>query len=57
MDRVGRRPLWIYGTFGFFVSYTCFMICSALYAEKGDKNAANAAMLFIFLIYASYNGS
>ncbi|GAA5942577.1 uncharacterized protein JCM15063_000041 [Sporobolomyces koalae] len=57
VDRVGRRPLWIYGTFAFFVSYTCFMICSALYAERHDKHAANAAMFFIFTIYAAYNMS
>lgn len=43
VDRVGRRALWVYGTFSFFAWYTMFMICSALYAERGNKLAANVS--------------
>lgn len=53
-ERIGRRILFISSCAGMLVFFTLQTICSAVYAETGSGNAANAVIAFIFLFYAAY---
>lgn len=57
VDRVGRRPLWLYSTFGMFVFFTLQTICTAVYSELGTASAGTASIAMIFLFYAAYDAA
>jgi len=55
VDKVGRRPLFLTATSGMLATFVVWTICSARYAQTGDKGAANAVVAMIFLYYVFYN--
>lgn len=40
VDKVGRRPLFLFGTAGMVVCFTCWTITAAIYENSGDTNSA-----------------
>jgi sugar porter (SP) family MFS transporter len=55
VDKLGRRLLFLSSVSGMIVFFTLQTVCSALFAQRGDTNAAHAVIAFIFLFYASYD--
>jgi hypothetical protein len=54
VERAGRRLLFMTSLIGMLIFFMMQTICSAVYAEHGDHNAAHAVIAFIFLFYAAY---
>jgi hypothetical protein len=54
-DRAGRRPMFLWSTFGMLVFFSCQTALSAVYANTGNTSAAHGVIAFIFLYYASYD--
>jgi sugar porter (SP) family MFS transporter len=57
VDKVGRRPLFLWSTGGMLVCFIIETICSAQFAMYGNKTAANAVVAFIFLFFVAYNSA
>ncbi|MCJ1442306.1 MAG: hypothetical protein MMC23_002799 [Stictis urceolatum] len=57
VDKVGRRPLFIFSTAGMLVCFIIETICSAQFALHGNHAAANAVVAFIFLFFVAYNSA
>ncbi|CAM0139080.1 hypothetical protein VKS41_007892 [Umbelopsis sp. WA50703] len=57
VDRVGRRPLWIWSTAGMLLFFTLQTVCTAVYSEHGVGSAGTASIAMIFLYYASYDAA
>ncbi|KAF9811533.1 hypothetical protein IEO21_06537 [Rhodonia placenta] len=55
VDRIGRRPLFLWATGGSLVFFTLQTICSAQYALHQQPAAAHSVIAFIFLYYAFYD--
>ncbi|TFY80744.1 hypothetical protein EWM64_g3268 [Hericium alpestre] len=55
VERAGRRVLFISSVCGMLLFFIFWTICSALFAENGDTQAAHAVIAFIFLFYAAYD--
>jgi len=55
VDTFGRRPLFLFSTFGMLISFTILTICSARYVIAGSHAAANGVVGFIFIYYTFYN--
>jgi sugar porter (SP) family MFS transporter len=55
VDKVGRRILFMTSLAGMLVFFTIQTVCSAVYAETKNTQAAHAVIAFIFLYYASYD--
>ncbi|EXJ77399.1 hypothetical protein A1O3_09625 [Capronia epimyces CBS 606.96] len=56
VDRIGRRPLWIWGVIGMFVSYLVWTVLSAKFQETHRSAYGNAVLVFIFLYKVFYDG-
>lgn len=54
VDKIGRRILFLSSVVGMLIFFTFQTICSALFAQSQNNNAAHAVIAFIFLFYASY---
>lgn len=57
VDKVGRRPLWLWSTAGMLLFFTLQTICTAVYAEHNISSAGTASIAMIFLYYASYDAA
>ncbi|KXN89357.1 Lactose permease [Leucoagaricus sp. SymC.cos] len=55
VDRIGRRILFMTSVVGMLIFFVLQTVCSALFAQRNDTNAAHAVIAFIFLFYASYD--
>ncbi|KAF8155844.1 hexose transporter [Crassisporium funariophilum] len=55
VDKVGRRLLFLTSVGGMIIFFTLQTACSAVYANTGNKAAANSVIAFIFLFYGSYD--
>lgn len=55
VDRIGRRILFLTSVSGMLIFFILQTVCSALFAQRNDSNAAHAVIAFIFLFYASYD--
>ena len=55
VDRLGRRPLWLFSIGGMLVSYTAWTICSALYTKNDSPGLAKAVLVLIFLFQVYYS--
>jgi MFS family permease len=54
VDKIGRRILFITSTIGMIIFFIMQTVCSAVYAQQGNKGAGYAVIAAIFLFYASY---
>lgn len=57
VDKVGRRPLWLWSTCGMLLFFSLQTICTAVYSELGTASAGTASIAMIFLFYASYDAA
>ncbi|KAA1472523.1 hexose transporter [Dentipellis sp. KUC8613] len=55
VERAGRRLLFISSVVGMLTFFIFWTICSAIFAENGNTQAAHAVIAFIFLFYAAYD--
>lgn len=55
VDKLGRRPLFLFSTLGMLISFTILTICSARFAITGTKGAANGVVGMIYIYYTFYN--
>ncbi|KAL2857314.1 general substrate transporter [Aspergillus pseudoustus] len=55
VDRVGRRPLWLFSALGMLVTFTIFTVCSAVFNKTENHQVAVAVVVFIFLYYFHYD--
>jgi sugar porter (SP) family MFS transporter len=55
VDKLGRRPLFLFATSGMLFSFIIWTICSARYAIAGSKAAANGVVGMIYVYYTFYN--
>ncbi|KAJ5378246.1 uncharacterized protein N7496_005655 [Penicillium cataractarum] len=55
VDRLGRRPLWLFSIGGMLVSYTAWTVCSALYTKNDSPGLAKAVLVLIFLFQVHYS--
>jgi Sugar (and other) transporter len=53
-ERLGRRFLFLMSSALMLVFFTLQTICTAVYVNKGNDQAAHAVIAFIFLFYAAY---
>jgi hypothetical protein len=57
VDKVGRRPLWLFSTAGMALFFILQTICTAVYNEKGIASAGTASIAMIFLYYMAYDSA
>ena len=57
VDRVGRRPLFLFATAGMLVVFIISTICYAQVQEFGNAAAGRAVVAFIFIYYICYNSA
>jgi len=55
VDKLGRRPLFLFSTLGMLISFTILTICSARYVIAGTHAAANGVVGMIYIYYTFYN--
>ncbi|KAJ5354257.1 hypothetical protein N7541_006821 [Penicillium brevicompactum] len=55
VERVGRRPLWLFSIAGMLASYTTWTVCSALYTQHNTTGLAKAVLVFIFVFQVFYS--
>ncbi|KAJ3491276.1 hypothetical protein NLJ89_g11353 [Agrocybe chaxingu] len=55
VDKIGRRILFMTSVIGMIVFFTLQTACSAVFANTGNKAAANSVIAFIFLFYGFYD--
>jgi MFS family permease len=53
VDRVGRRPLFLFAGIGMLLRFSTWTTCSAVYAETGSHEAGPAVLAMIFLFYGA----
>ena len=49
VERVGRRPLWLFSTAGMLCSYVILIAVSATFASEGTKSLGLCLIAFIFI--------
>jgi MFS family permease len=54
VDRMGRRPLWLWSIAGMLASYIAWTTCSAVYATDGSKASAVSVLVLIFFYQFHY---
>ena len=54
VERLGRRILFISSCVGMLIFFSCMTACAAVFANTGNKGAANAVIAFIFLFNGAY---
>ncbi|CAK7202806.1 hypothetical protein SEUCBS139899_005533 [Sporothrix eucalyptigena] len=55
VDRVGRRPLFIYGTIGMLVSFILISGLSGSFANTGNHQVGIAVVPFLYIYYGFYD--
>jgi len=55
VDRLGRRPIWLWSTIGMLISYAAWTACSAVNNESGNAGAGIGTVVFIFVVYFHYD--
>ena len=54
VDRMGRRPLWLWSIAGMLVSYIVWTTCSAVYDTTASRASAIAVLVLIFVYQFHY---
>jgi hypothetical protein len=57
IDKLGRRPLFLFATGGMFSTFCVWTICAAQFAKTGSTAAGHAEIFYIFLFYVFYNSA
>jgi hypothetical protein len=57
IDKLGRRPLFLFATGGMFAAFCAWTVCAAQFVKTGVKSAGYAEIFFIFLYYVFYNSA
>ena len=57
IDKLGRRPLFLFSTGGMFGTFCVWTICAAQFSKTGSLAAGHAEIFFIFLFYVFYNSA
>ncbi|KAK7539493.1 general substrate transporter [Phyllosticta citribraziliensis] len=55
VDRLGRRPLFIWSGIGMLISYIVWTACSAVNVETGNKPAGIVVVVCLFIFYFHYD--
>lgn len=55
VDRVGRRPLWLFSITGMMISYISWTACSAVYETRQTQPLAVAVLVLVFLFQIHYS--
>ncbi|CUA71794.1 Sugar transporter STL1 [Saccharomyces cerevisiae S288c] [Rhizoctonia solani] len=55
VDRVGRRPIWLFATLGMMVSYIIVTALSATFDRTSDRNTGLAVIPMIFITFGFYD--
>ncbi|CAE6352053.1 unnamed protein product [Rhizoctonia solani] len=55
VDRVGRRPIWLFATLGMMVSYVIVTALSATFDRTSDRNTGLAVIPMIFITFGFYD--
>lgn len=57
IDKLGRRPLFLFATGGMLMAFCAWTICAAQFVKTGVRAASTAEIFFIFLYYVFYNSA
>ncbi|TVY35879.1 Lactose permease [Lachnellula subtilissima] len=57
IDKLGRRPLFLFATGGMFGTFCVWTICAAQFTLHGNPAAGYAEIVFIFIFYVFYNSA
>ena len=57
IDKLGRRPLFLFATGGMFATFCVWTICAAQFTLHGNPAAGYAEIVFIFIFYVFYNSA
>lgn len=57
IDKLGRRPLFLFATGGMFSAFCIWTVCAAQFVKTGATAAGKAEIFFIFLYYVFYNSA
>ncbi|KAG8690683.1 hypothetical protein FRC11_009860 [Ceratobasidium sp. 423] len=55
VDRIGRRPIWLFATLGMLVSYVIVMALSATFDRTSDRATGLAVIPMIFITFGFYD--
>ncbi|KAI5477527.1 hypothetical protein MNV49_006314 [Pseudohyphozyma bogoriensis] len=56
-QKVGRRPVFLFGVTSMLVFFVCFVATSAVYSEHGGKAVSSAVIAFIILFDMGYQAT
>lgn len=55
VEKVGRRPLFLTSFAIMFASYIIILVCSAEFAQSGEKSVGIVVVPFLFIFFAGYD--
>ncbi|KAG9238026.1 putative lactose permease [Amylocarpus encephaloides] len=57
VDKLGRRPLFLFATGGMLAAFCAWTVCAAQFVKTSVAGAGKAEIFFIFLYYVFYNSA